>query len=177
MDYLRGGLWKYKCWEELRTRATEQIIEAINRKLYGQFKCEKFNMETKGFVFWGGGEGNPTLFPAPLSTFNPSTLIHIHYVFTSSPPSKESSVVPCLVLLTWTMVPLLLSCEKEHPDNSHWLFSNCPTGRITSSVWCFKVPLIPLEQASLTLADFSFLNPLSTLSHFWFLGLESIVWC
>lgn len=35
---------------------------------------------------------------------------------------------------------------------------NCPAGRITS-FWCFKVPLIPLGQASSTRADFSFFKP------------------
>lgn len=78
------------------------------------------------------------------------------------------------------MAPLALSCEKEHLDNSHWLFSNCPAGRITSSVWGFKVPLIQLGQASPTLADFSFFSPPRrhsfSLLHSGFLGVESLLW-
>lgn len=175
MDYCRSGLWKFKCWEELRSRATEQIIEAIDRKLCGQFKCEKLHTETN--TFFSFRLHNLCSF----STCSQSPFIHtFSHAFSSSPPSSASSAVPCLVLLTWTMAPLALSCEKEHLDNSHWLFSNCPAGRITSSVWGFKVPLIQLGQASPTLTDFSFFNPPRrhpfSLLRSWFLGVESLLW-
>lgn len=86
MDYFRGGLWKCKCRQELRTRATEQIIEAIDQKLCGQFKCEKRNMETK-VIFWCYS----TLLPTPLSTYSPSHFIHIRpHAFTSSSPLLPS---------------------------------------------------------------------------------------
>lgn len=113
-------------------------------------------METKlalVCVFWGVGLNSVQNFSAPPV---PCT-ISVHASILSSSLLLCSPVVACLALLTWTMVPLPLSCWKEHLDNSHWLFSNCPAGRVSSSVWCFKVPLIPLVQVFPAFTDFSIL--------------------
>lgn len=64
---------------------------------------KKLNTETKRFSL-----ACPTLFPLSISGLS---------VFTSF-PSSLSSVVPCLVILTWTMAPLFLPCVKERLENA-----------------------------------------------------------
>lgn len=166
MDYLRGRPWKCKCWEEMRTRATERIIEAIDPVLHGQFECERLNTETKGFSL-----GEPTLLPTPLPDCYPSAFIHVGPECFRFP--RSSSARRCRVQC-WRREQRRwpLSCERGAPQQLALIMPNCPAGRITSCAWCSKVTLIPLGQASLTLGDFFpvflLVNPHNTLSSLFF---------
>jgi hypothetical protein len=62
-------------------------------------------------------------------------------------PFPGENHVRVLVLLTWSMAQSSPPRWREHHDNSLWLFSNCPAGRITTSAQHFKVLLIPPGQA------------------------------
>lgn len=151
MDYLRSGLCSDRSWEHGQQ----------SRSLRQSTKSSVLNLNVRALI-WRQNvflSGDPALSPALLPTCSPLSTVNrpIDHCGLASPP--PSCVAPCLALLTWTMAPLPLSCSKERLDNSHWLFLNFPAVRITSSVWCFKVPLIPLGQASPTLAGFSFFKP------------------
>lgn len=157
MDFCRSSLWKFKCsvasWEHgqqsksLRQSTKSSAVNLNARNLIWRQNLLWF----VSFGGWGWTRFKTFLLPPVPCT------ISVHASILSSSLLLCSPVVACLALLTWTMVPLPLSCWKEHLDNSHWLFSNCPAGRVSSSVWCFKVPLIPLVQVFPAFTDFSIL--------------------
>lgn len=112
MDYLRSSLLKFKCsegsWEHgqqsrsLRQSTERSVVNLNVRSLIWRQK-----------VFGG----YPPVFPTLLCTCSPSAFIRgrsvcIHFLSSSHPSLLGAlyTVVACLVLLTWTMVPLPLSC-------------------------------------------------------------------
>ena len=159
-----AGLWKFKCsggscehgqQSGLLRQSTKSSV--VNLKVRSLIWRQRF--------FFGGlviqSCSALLLLPQPLSSV-------LDLLFSSPcpppPPPTESSVAACLVPLTWTVVALPPSGWKDQLHNSCWLSSNCLAVRITSSIPCFKLPMIPLGQAPTTPADSFFSPPLQPSS-------------